>query len=183
MKTKIFAAVVVALGVASVADARPRPAGHNKKFEANKTFGLGLELGEPTSITGKLFVSPSNALDFGVGTIYHDYYGGDGGLHLYADYLWHPAVLTSTDDFELPFYIGVGGRFWDFNYACNPQNDCTGAAAFGVRMPIGVTFDFNNVPLDVFIQIVPTLDFFHDYATHDIYLDFDFSVGIRYWFS
>ena len=46
-----------------------------KRFEANKTFGLGLELGEPTGLTGKYFLSGTNALDFGLGYIYHHYYG------------------------------------------------------------------------------------------------------------
>jgi len=30
------------------------------------------------------------------------------------------------------------------------------------------------------VQAVPTLDFFRDY-THDVFLDIDFSVGIRFW--
>jgi Protein of unknown function (DUF3996) len=180
---KITSLIAIAfLACVSVADARPRPHGFGgKRFDANKQFGLGLELGEPTGITGKLFVSPDQAIDFGLGDIYHHYYGGDG-LHLYADYLWHPAVLTSAEAFELPFYVGVGGRVWFFDYTC-PGGQCQGAEAFGVRVPIGVSFDFNNVPLDIFIQAVPTLDFFRDYGPHSVYLDIDFSVGIRYWFS
>jgi hypothetical protein len=179
--TSLIAIAVLACAV-SVADARPRPHGFGgKRFDANKQFGLGLELGEPTGITGKLFLTPDQALDFGLGDIYHHYYGGDG-LHLYADYLWHPVVLTSAEAFELPFYVGVGGRVWFFDYAC-PGGTCNGAEAFGVRVPLGISFDFNNVPLDIFIQAVPTLDFFRDYRNHDVYLDIDFSVGIRYWFS
>ena len=54
---------------------------------------------------------------------------------------------------------------------------------FGIRVPIGLDFDLNNVPLDFFVQVVPTLDFFHNYDPHTVYLDVDFSVGIRYWFS
>jgi len=163
---------------------RARPEGfHGERFEANKKFGLGLELGAPTGLTGKLFISPDNAIDFGIGDLYHNYYVDNGaGLHLYADYLWHPVVLTSAEAFELPFYVGVGGRVWFFDYAC-PGGTCNGAEAFGVRVPLGISFDFNNVPLDIFIQAVPTLDFFRDYRNHDVYLDIDFSVGIRYWFS
>jgi hypothetical protein len=184
--TRLFA-VALALTIGALggsADARPRPHGlaeGSKRFEANKKFGLGLELGEPTGITGKLFLSPSGALDFGVGEIYHDYYGGDG-LHGYVDYLWHPLVLTSAEAFELPLYVGVGGRFWSFDYACG-GGVCANATVFGVRVPVGIAFDFNNVPLDIFIQAVPTLDFFRNYSRHDVYLDIDFSVGIRYWFS
>src|SRR3954470_22337258 len=107
MKTTSFLALSILLGLAfasSTADARPRPHGFTsggKRFEANKTFGLGLELGEPDGLNGKYFLSSSNALDFGVGYIYHHYYGDDG-IHLYADYLWHPLVLTSAAAFELP---------------------------------------------------------------------------------
>jgi len=57
------------------------------------------------------------------------------------------------------------------------------AFAIGVRFPIGVSFDFNNVPLDIFIQVVPVLDFFSGYAPHTVFIDFDASVGIRYWFN
>ena len=32
-----------------------------------RKFGLGLELGDPTGLTGKLWVGPTNALDFGLG--------------------------------------------------------------------------------------------------------------------
>jgi hypothetical protein len=62
-------------------------------------------------------------------------------------------------------------------------NNCIDASAFGVRVPIGIDFDFNNVPLDIFVQAVPTLDFFRDFNGHSVGLDFDFSVGVRYWFS
>src|SRR5437868_10374967 len=113
-----IATIAVLSFAASHADARPRPNGAfhgGKNFEANKTFGLGLELGEPDGINGKYFLSGSHALDFGLGYIYGNYYGADG-IHVYADYLWHPLSLVSADAFELPLFIGVGGRFWSFDY-------------------------------------------------------------------
>ena len=178
--------ILFAVASASAVDARPRPHGFasgSKRFEANKTFGLGLELGYPDGLTGKWFFNGSNALDFGLGYAYRYYYAGDG-LHLYADYLWHPFVLTSAEPFELPFYIGVGGHYWDFDYGCDRFGNCVyGGSALGIRVPIGIAFDFNNVPLDIFIQIVPTFDFFHNYRDRDFYLGFWPSVGIRFWFN
>ena len=159
-----------------LADARPRPGGHlrGRRFDANKTFGLGLELGDPTGLTGKYFVQTDQALQFGVGGVF---LFDRTGFNVYGDYLWHPVSLASTEDFELPFFVGVGARFWTFTYA-----DDTRVSAFGVRVPVGLAFDFNNVPLDIFFQIVPTLDFFSHY-NHSAYLDFDASIGIRYWFN
>lgn len=164
----------------AASEARPRPGGlGGRSFDANKTFGLGLELGAPTGLNGKYFLSADRALDFGIGDLYT--YFNRSGLHLYGDYLFHPVSLVSTEPFELPLYIGVGARFWDFGYR-NVNNDVT-AFAIGVRVPIGVSFDFNNVPLDIFIQVVPTLDFFSGYAPHTVYIDFDASIGVRYWFN
>src|SRR5689334_17392474 len=57
-------------------------------FASNGTFGLGIELGEPSGLNGKYFYQPDKAIDFGLGWVYHHYYGGDG-FHLYVDHLWH----------------------------------------------------------------------------------------------
>jgi len=154
-------------------------------FEANKTFGLGLELGEPSGLNGKVFVGPRAAIDFGVGYAYENYYYGDG-LHLYGDFLFHPTVLAHADAFELPFYVGGGIRYWDFDYYDN-QNIRYRGSAVGIRIPVGIAFDFNRAPVDIFLQIVPVLDFLHgDY--YDRYRDrshlgVDASVGVRFWFK
>lgn len=186
MKVTSFLALslVCMFALTTAADARPRPQGFGgKSFSANKTFGLGLELGEPSGLNGKYFLSSDNALDFGLGYIYGHYRGGDG-LHLYADYLWHPMVLTSADAFELPFYVGVGGRFWDWgDYNCRGGVcEYYGTTAFGVRVPLGLSFDFNRVPLDIFVQIVPTLDFYRNYRDN-VYFQIDLSIGVRFWFN
>jgi hypothetical protein len=183
MKRTALIVLVTVLSVSGTADAyRRRHFGGQSNYQSNGIFGLGLELVEPTGVTGKLFLTPSQALDFGVGDLYHNYYVPGDGVHLYVDYLWHPFLITEVPAFKLPFYIGIGGRAWFGDYNCGAGPDC-GADFFGFRVPIGVTFDFNEVPLDVFIQIVPTLDFYHDYAGRDVYFDVDFSLGIRYWFS
>lgn len=181
--TSWFAIAVVSVALLSQAEARPRPHGFGgKRFEANKTFGLGLELGAPFGITGKYFYSESKAIDFGVGDDYNVF--GYHGLYLYADHLWHPASLASTEDFELPFYIGVGGAFFAFDDVRDPQTRSGDDLA--ARVPVGIAFDLNNVPLDIFVQIVPSLDlFFNTPAGYDrtFFLFIDGSIGIRYWFE
>ena len=181
-RNTLLATFAIALFAGAAAQARPRPAGHiaGRRFEANKTFGLGLELGAPTGLTGKFFLSPDRALDFGIGDIYN--YFDRSGLHLYGDYLWHPVSLVSTEDFELPLYVGVGGRFWSFDNR-RADNTVNSASAFGFRVPVGVSFDLNNLPLDFFVQVVPVLDFYSNYTPHTIYLDVDASIGARYWFN
>ena len=173
-----FGMVVLAT---AAADARPRPGGNlgGRRFEANKTFGLGLELGAPFGITGKYFLSADRALDFGLGAVYS--YSNRSGIHIYGDYLFHPLSLATTEPFELPLYIGVGLRFWNFDDDRNGIVD--EASAIGIRVPIGIAFDFNNVPLDIFVQLTFVVDiFFGDYRDR-FGPGFLGSVGIRYWFD
>ena len=146
------------------------------RFAANKTFGLGIMLGAPTGLSGKYFFSPVSAIDFGVGFI--RYYRYRDGLHLHADYLYHPINLVSTQPFELPLYFGVGARIFDFDD--NDRFDDDGFA-LGVRVPLGIAFDFNEVPLDVFIELALVIDFLFDYRD-DYLVDLNGAVGIRYWF-
>ncbi len=166
-------------------DRRRGEGGGEGGFQANKTFGLGLEVGAPTGLNGKYFLSDSGALDFGVGLIYSHYYYGDG-IHLYGDYLWHPTSLVSASAFELPFYIGVGLRYWDFEY-CDRGVCGLGGSAIGIRVPVGISFDFNNAPLDIFLQLVPVIDFisgdYYDRFDDRNHFGIDLSAGIRYWFN
>jgi hypothetical protein len=157
--------------------------GGSHRFEANKVFGLGLELGEPTGLNGKWFFSPNVALDFGVGAIYGHYYYDDG-MNLYGDILFHPVSLTSSPSFELPFYVGFGLRYWEFDYCY--MNVCDyGGATFGIRIPFGLSFDFNNAPVDIFMQLVPVIDFvdddYYDRFGNRRHAGIDGSVGIRGW--
>lgn len=174
LQTLLLPLLLLALFIGD-ADARGRRSMGGRRYVSNGVFGAGLELGAPTGINGKYFLSDDGALNFGVGA---DGYGfGRSGLNLYFDYLWHPVSLANPPEFQLPFYVGIGGRIWSFDH--NGYND---VFAVGVRVPLGIAFDLNNVPLDFFIQLTPTLNFYRDYSDSAGFW-FDFSVGIRYWFK
>ena len=179
----LLATAALLLCLANPADARRRSfGGGGSNYQSNGKFGLGIELGAPSGLNGKYFLSPSTALNFGVGWLYDRYYRDGDGFHLYLDHLWHPVSLTENATFKLPFYIGVGGRFWNFR---DCYRDACGDrfSALGVRVPFGLAFDFNNVPLDIFIQLAFVLDFYTGDYYRDIYGDVNGSVGVRYWFN
>ena len=177
LRTALLPLLFMALFIGD-ADARGRRRSAGTRYVSNGTFGLGLELGGPTGLNGKYFLSDDGALNFGIGAEGYAYrYRGRNGLNLYLDYLWHPVSLVDADAFQLPFYIGLGGRIWSFD-----EDRYGDGFAFGIRVPIGIAFDFNNVPLDIFIQVTPTLDFYRDYYD-SVGFWFDFSVGIRFWFN
>jgi len=126
-------------------------------------FGLGIILGEPTGVSGKLWTSNENAFDFGAAWSFQ----GDGNLLLQADYVWHMFRLIHVQEGKLPFYVGVGG---EVILSDDP--------VIGVRVPVGLDYMFAKAPVDIFVEIVPILRLAPS-------TDFDLAggLGARYWFN
>jgi hypothetical protein len=179
MRSQLVVAVLASVLVfaalpAPEADARPRPARKSsKQFEANKGFGLGLQFGVPSGLTGKYYIGVDTALDFGIGTYYR--YRYDNAFSFHADFLWHPVVLADPDPFWIPLYVGIGARFLDHDSGRDRDTH------LGLRVPVGLALDFNNVPLDIFFEVAFVLDILRDDG-HG-YSDLHSSLGIRYYFN
>ena len=47
----------------------------------------------------------------------------------------------------------------------------------GVRFPVGIAYLFDGAPVDVFLEVVPTLNLIPDTD-----VDLDAAIGARYWF-
>jgi hypothetical protein len=102
------------------------------------------------------------------------------GIHAHADYLWHPLVLTSDPSFTLPLHVGVGVRVLDHDRGRDGDDDLH----LALRAPVGITFDFTQVPLDVFLEVALLLDFHGGHGNDDDHLGLDLNagVGVRYSF-
>lgn len=129
----------------------------------SRGFGLGIVLGEPTGLSAKLWTSSSNAFDFAAAWSFK----GDGHLLLQADYVWHSFDLIRVSSGRLPLYYGIGGRVI---LADDPL--------LGIRIPLGLNYQFASAPIDIFAEIVPILDLVPS-------TDFDLGggIGVRFWFN
>jgi hypothetical protein len=129
-------------------------------------FGLGLELGDPGNwgVSGKVWIDRRNAFQGAVKL-------GSGAAILQLDYLWHDFDLIQLrkSGGEMPFYIGAGGDL-----------SLEGSASLAGRVPVGLSYIFNkkNVPLDLFLQAVPTLWFYSGGARFYLYGE----LGAHYYF-
>lgn len=128
-------------------------------------FGLGLELGDPGSwgISGKFWIDRENAFQGAVKF-------PAGAAILQLDYLWHDFNLIhmKNTEGEWPFYIGLGGDL-----------SLDSPVALGARVPVGMSyiFDKKNVPVDIYLQLVPTL-----WLTSDAYFRVYGEFGAHYYF-
>lgn len=151
-----------------------RNKGRSSTFNADREFGLGIMIGQPTGLSGKYYLGGSTAIDFGIANYYR--YRYEYAFHLHADFLWHPLVLVDADAFQLPLHFGVGARILDHGDREYFEDN----THLGVRVPVGLTFYFKNVPLDIFVEIAYVLDIVSD--DRHSYSDFNSNLGIRYYF-
>jgi Protein of unknown function (DUF3996) len=158
MKRLVIVGLVVAM-LGGVAQAK------GSSGSGGGPFAFGLILGEPTGLSGKLFVSRRNALDFGLG--FGSGYYDDHGTRVHVDYLWHPQALTKNATFVLPFYIGIGGIIWDSHRYDN-------RVGIGPRVPFGLDMYFRGAPIDVFLELAFAMDLIGD-------RDVDHDRGRRAW--
>jgi hypothetical protein len=106
-------------------------------------IGVGLIVGEPTGISGKYWTGSTTAFDAALAWSFVD----ENAFQIHADYLFHNIRLITISEGKLPFYYGIGARL-------KTANDIK----LGVRVPLGLAYLFQNVPIDIFVEVVPILD-------------------------
>jgi hypothetical protein len=167
---------------------------------AGRNFGLGFVLGDPTGFTAKYWTSESTALDFNLGWggywqrygyydpdcnnsrfyndhrqycderayDYRDRYGyGWNILHFHADYLFHNFdLIRATEKFPIYYGPGVSFNYLDYDFL-----------QVGVRGVFGIAWMPRRAPMDIFLEIAPTLNIFPGPD-----MDVNAGVGARFYF-
>jgi hypothetical protein len=121
-------------------------------------------LGEPTGVSMKYWISEKSAVDGVVGWSFID----DTNFHVHADYLYHLFDLIPVDEGRLPLYFGGGVR-----YKLRDNKD----DLFGFRGVVGVSYMFEDLPIDIFGEAGPIIDIVPDAKAH-----FSVGIGARFWF-
>ncbi len=111
----------------------------NAQFGTVPQYELGVVLGEPLGISGKVWLSQHTALDGAVAWSFTE----NGLFSVYADYLIHP-YFFEFESATLPIYFGVG-----------PEVRIGNDWFIGGRLPIGAEYIFDFLPVSFFGEIAP----------------------------
>jgi hypothetical protein len=132
---------------------------------------VGIIIGEPTGVCGRLYLKDDQAIQGAVGAAFIG-----GGLQIHADYAFHPYVLQTRDSFVLATYVGPGVRLIQYS-----DGRDSSYFALGLRAVGGLLFDFKNNPLDAFIEVAGVLEYgFADGKGAGLALNA--GAGVRYYF-
>lgn len=107
-------------------------------------LGVGFVVGEPTALSLKIDQPASHAITFRTAW----YLNGDPEIYLSGDFTFYNNTLfdVQSDEVSLPVYYGMGG------WAMVDDFD-----RFGGRIPLGLSLRLSDVPLEIFMEIDPTL--------------------------
>lgn len=108
-------------------------------------FGVGVTIGEPIGASLKYFFNDTMAVDGALGWSTHE----NTDLYIHSDVLWHNFILIPVSQGQLPLYFGVGRLVRFRNNGDDNQ--------VGIRVPVGLSYLFDNAPVDVFAEIGPAL--------------------------
>ena len=129
-------------------------------------FGVGATFGEPIGVdVMKYWFDAKMAIDGAVG------YSLDHNpeLDLHRDIWWYSFHLFPASPAQLPLYFGVGGSA-GFKTDDNPNQ-------VGIRTPAGISYMFENAPVDIFLEVGPTLD-----IASGLRGEVTGGMGVRFWF-
>ena len=168
----IFLGVVLAAG-AGADDSLGVDKTLSAEEKIRQGFGVGVIIGEPTGLNVKKWISDTTAIDGAAAWSFYDF----NSFQLQADYLWHNFDLLKTEDLpgRLPVYWGVGVRI-----KFKGENDGKGndeRTRVGVRAPVGISYLFHDVPVDLFAEVVPILD-----IAPETKFGIGVAIGARYYF-
>ena len=150
---------------------------HATEIGSSRPFGLGVQLGAPSGITGKVYLGGRrNAIDFLVGAWYGDafydtFYG-------HATYNWHFPELASGGGVSIPWRVGVGGWVASGYWGRWGRNDRFGDLWVGARVPIGLDFDLEMAPVQFYIEAALQVSV----IPRPLGMDLDAGIGARYYF-
>ncbi len=117
-----------------------------------KTFSGGVIFGEPTGLTGKYWLSRTDAIDGGFAYSFNSY------AIFYSDYLVHfPKAFQGSElsKARLTPYFGVGALLGFGGNGGKIKDTSKSTAGLGLRIPLGVEWMPAGVPLGVFAELAP----------------------------
>ena len=109
-------------------------------------YEIGVLLGEPTGLSGKMWFDSRNAVQAAAAWSFTD----EGRIELQGSYLFHFLQIV-LEQGDLPVYFGFGAAL-----------RINGDSYFGARIPIGLEYILPSGMLSIFVEGAPVTELIPD---------------------
>jgi hypothetical protein len=133
-------------------------------------FGAGIIYSDPSGITAKCWIDQRSALDISLAWTEEN---NKHNTTFTGDYLWHTNPIDQGSVGKLVAYLGLGVRADSYK---DTSDNSDNASSVKLRTPIGFDLLFEGIPMDMFLEFVPMMQFQPVSKA-----DFRMAIGIRVW--
>lgn len=112
-------------------------------------IGIGVSLGHLAGLSFKSWQSERRAWAGGVAWSFAE----ENALHLHLDYLRHSRKVLP----QRPFHQVREGQFLTYG-GLGMQLELAKDNRMGLRLPLGINYLFQGIPLDAFLEVAPQFD-------------------------
>lgn len=138
-----------------------------------RNFGLGIQLGSPSGITGKYYLGGRrNAVSLALGSAYDGRFYN--GVWITGSYDFHIAELIDEAELVMPFRVGIGGFLATGQYGWGRYSE---DVFLGVRVPFGLDLDLHSAPVQFYLEVAFDMTIYPG-----IWAGLDAGLGVRYYF-
>lgn len=157
-----------------------------------RKIGLGVGLGRPLTLGGKVYLGQTWGVQADIGGTY-SWEGPE--LSVQAHIVWHPYTFVANENFKFSGYVGAGGRagFWPLVITGSPAwvprcvDPCRRPAfvyfgegsvpgTFGMQGVGGLDVQLQKFPLEFYVQGMPTVELFPGVSA-----DLGLQLGVRWY--
>lgn len=146
--------ILAALFLAALMGAAWAAGGKTQNAIRPGLFELGVNLGEPTGISAKLYLDKTNAFE-GIAA----WAFSRGAITLSVDYLFHFHDVLKIETETFPLFVGIGAVA---GISAGGGPAAAGQVSVGFRVPLGVLYVFKQAPIELSLEVVPGLNLFPD---------------------
>ena len=109
--------------------------------------GVGLIFGEPSGLSLKVWTSRTIAFDAAAAWSFVS----GGSFQVHGDMLFHSFDLFNVERGRMALFYGFGARL-------KTKTDSDPNVRFSFRVPLGISYEFEGAPIELFFEIAPMLD-------------------------
>ncbi len=136
-------------------------------------LGAGLIVGDPSGISLGYKLDTDTSLQ---AALAWDLIS-PGGLTLTGDYIFHFDRIFKIKSVFIPLYSGVGAKF-TILVGTGRYDSSASTIGLAARIPLGIRWEFSDLPVEAFLELVPGLRLFPDTTFDDVGM----GLGVRWYF-
>ena len=143
--------LILVIGMAWTQFAMAEPELGINAIGTERKCGVGAGLGQPTGLSGKCYFA-GRSFGWDAMVAWEFLNSRSGAMYVHTTAQWHPTEWEMDDIAHMSWYVGAG-PYLSIWFIEVPNWVTDSGLSVGARAPVGLSFDFVDIPLQLFTEV------------------------------